>query len=112
MRVRLRFFAMLRERLGAHVDRTVPPDATVGAVWRAFVKEHPVMSTFDAASAPWAFGYQPTLANPEREAANLEIARRYWRQVKRAYAFADAVFLEFREGRIHRQRNYDCFEPF
>jgi ketosteroid isomerase-like protein len=23
-----------------------------------------------------------------------------------------AVFLEFRDGRIHRQRNYDCFEPF
>jgi ketosteroid isomerase-like protein len=23
-----------------------------------------------------------------------------------------AVFLEFREGRIVRQRNYDCFEPF
>jgi ketosteroid isomerase-like protein len=23
-----------------------------------------------------------------------------------------AVFLEFREGRIWRQRNYDCFEPF
>ena len=23
-----------------------------------------------------------------------------------------AVFLEFRDGRICRQRNYDCFEPF
>lgn len=23
-----------------------------------------------------------------------------------------AVFLEFREGLIYRQRNYDCFEPF
>jgi ketosteroid isomerase-like protein len=23
-----------------------------------------------------------------------------------------AVFLEFRDGRIVRQRNYDCFEPF
>ena len=23
-----------------------------------------------------------------------------------------AVFLEFRDGLIHRQRNYDCFEPF
>ena len=23
-----------------------------------------------------------------------------------------AVFLEFREGRIVRQRNYDCFDPF
>lgn len=23
-----------------------------------------------------------------------------------------AVFLDFRDGRIYRQRNYDCFEPF
>jgi ketosteroid isomerase-like protein len=23
-----------------------------------------------------------------------------------------ALFLEFRDGRIWRQRNYDCFEPF
>jgi ketosteroid isomerase-like protein len=23
-----------------------------------------------------------------------------------------AVFLEFQNGKIHRQRNYDCFEPF
>ena len=23
-----------------------------------------------------------------------------------------AMFLEFRDGRISRQRNYDCFEPF
>ena len=23
-----------------------------------------------------------------------------------------AVFLEFRDGLIYRQRNYDCFEPF
>jgi ketosteroid isomerase-like protein len=23
-----------------------------------------------------------------------------------------AVFLELRDGRIYRQRNYDCFEPF
>jgi sulfur-carrier protein len=41
MRVRLRFFAMLRERLGAGVERDAPAGATVGAVWRAFVAEHP-----------------------------------------------------------------------
>jgi ketosteroid isomerase-like protein len=23
-----------------------------------------------------------------------------------------AMFFEFRKGRIHRQRNYDCFEPW
>ena len=30
-------------------------------------------------------------------------------QEMRAYF---AMFLEFRDGRIRRQRNYDCFEPF
>ncbi len=39
--MRLRFFAMLREKLGREVERDVPARATVGAVWRAFVKEHP-----------------------------------------------------------------------
>ena len=41
MRVRLRFFASLRERLGRSVERTVPDGATVGAVWRAIVAEQP-----------------------------------------------------------------------
>ena len=41
MRVRLRFFAMLREKLGSEAERQARPGATVGAVWRAFVAEHP-----------------------------------------------------------------------
>ena len=41
MRVRLRFFAMLREKLGDAVERDARADATVAAVWRAFVAEHP-----------------------------------------------------------------------
>jgi molybdopterin synthase sulfur carrier subunit len=41
MRVRLRFFAGLRERLGARAERTVGPGTTVGALWRALVAEHP-----------------------------------------------------------------------
>jgi len=41
VRVRLRFFASLREKLGAEVERDVAAGATVGSVWRAFVKEHP-----------------------------------------------------------------------
>ncbi|MGH7894829.1 MAG: molybdopterin converting factor subunit 1 [Candidatus Binatia bacterium] len=42
MTVRLRFFAMLRERLGtAEVERTADARATVGSIWRGFVKEHP-----------------------------------------------------------------------
>jgi len=33
---------MLRERLGtAAVERTAGARATVGSIWRAFVKEHP-----------------------------------------------------------------------
>lgn len=156
------------------------------------------MSTLTASSAPTAFGYSA----PAREAANLELARRYLSaieastdptragndqqagffhpdvlqeefpnrfvptgakrdlaalkeagergrtvlqgqryEVRAAYALADtvilevlwvgtlalgiagltagqemrahfAVFLEFRDGLIYRQRNYDCFEPF
>ena len=155
-----------------------------------------------ASSAPFAFGFNASLRDPESEAANLETARRYLAaieasssgdmgtaptadvffapdvlqeefpnrfvptgalrdlaalreaaqrgraviasqryEVKAAYAVRDvvilevlwagvlkvpvgtlpaggemrahfAVFLEFRDGLIHRQRNYDCFEPF
>jgi molybdopterin converting factor subunit 1 len=41
MRIRLRFFAMLREKLGDSVERDARAGATVSAVWRAFVAEHP-----------------------------------------------------------------------
>lgn len=41
MRVRLRFFASLRERLGRTLERTVPDGASVGTVWRALVAERP-----------------------------------------------------------------------
>jgi molybdopterin converting factor subunit 1 len=41
VRVRLRFFAMLRESLGSAAERDAPAGATVGTVWRAFVREHP-----------------------------------------------------------------------
>ena len=41
MRVRLRFFAMLREKLGHEAEREARAGATVAAVWRAFVAEHP-----------------------------------------------------------------------
>ena len=45
MRVRLRFFAMLRERLGSEAERDARAGATIGAVWRAFVREHPEVAT-------------------------------------------------------------------
>jgi molybdopterin converting factor subunit 1 len=41
MRVRLRFFAALREQMGARAEREVTPGTKVGALWRALVDEHP-----------------------------------------------------------------------
>lgn len=41
MRIRLRFFASLRERLGPGDDRTVGRGATPAAMWAAVVAEHP-----------------------------------------------------------------------
>ena len=41
MRVRLRFFAALRERMGARAERSIEPGTTVGALWRALVAERP-----------------------------------------------------------------------
>jgi molybdopterin converting factor subunit 1 len=41
MRVRLRFFALLRERMGAAAERDVRAGTTVGALWRALVAERP-----------------------------------------------------------------------
>jgi hypothetical protein len=47
------------------------------------------------------------------ESQNLAAARRY---IEALWAGAGpdevAGFLEFRDGRIVRQRNYDCFEPW
>jgi molybdopterin synthase sulfur carrier subunit len=41
MRVRLRFFAVLREQMGASAERTVPAGTTVGALWGALLAERP-----------------------------------------------------------------------
>jgi len=41
MRVRLRFFAVLREQMGASGERTVRAGTTVGALWRSLVAERP-----------------------------------------------------------------------
>jgi molybdopterin converting factor subunit 1 len=41
MRVRLRFFAVLREEMGSAAERTVGPGTTVGALWRELVAERP-----------------------------------------------------------------------
>jgi molybdopterin synthase sulfur carrier subunit len=41
VRVRIRFFAALRERFGAGGERDVRAGTTAGAVWRALVAERP-----------------------------------------------------------------------
>jgi molybdopterin converting factor subunit 1 len=41
MRVRLRFFAALREQAGARSERVLPDGTTVGTLWRALVRERP-----------------------------------------------------------------------
>jgi len=44
MRVRLRFFAALREQMGAGAERVVPSGTTVGALWRALVAERRLLA--------------------------------------------------------------------
>ena len=44
MRVRVRFFAGLRERMGAGGERDVRVGTTAGAVWRALVAERPELA--------------------------------------------------------------------
>lgn len=41
VRVRLRFFASLRELLGPGGERTVPAGITAGGLWAAEVRTHP-----------------------------------------------------------------------
>jgi len=43
MRVRLRFFAALREEMGASGERTLPARTTVGALWERLVAERPAL---------------------------------------------------------------------
>jgi len=44
VRVRIRFFAALRERFGAGGERDVRVGTTVGAVWGALVAERPELA--------------------------------------------------------------------
>ena len=44
MRVRLRFFAALREQVGTGAERVVPSGTTVGALWRSLVAERPELA--------------------------------------------------------------------
>jgi molybdopterin synthase sulfur carrier subunit len=44
LRVRLRFFASLRERLGSGEERTVRPGTTAGTLWASLVGAHPAIA--------------------------------------------------------------------
>jgi molybdopterin synthase sulfur carrier subunit len=44
VRVRLRFFASLREALGDADERTVGKGTTAGALWAAMLREHPALA--------------------------------------------------------------------
>jgi molybdopterin converting factor subunit 1 len=46
MQIRVRFFAALREHLGATRTETLPPGTTVGTLWRALVAERPELARF------------------------------------------------------------------
>lgn len=72
-----------------------------------------------AREAPPAFGRAPgSGVATEAEAALLERVRAYRAAVEGALAAGDemrahfAMFLDFEDGLIRGQRNYDCFEPF
>jgi hypothetical protein len=44
---------------------------------------------------------------------NLAIAKQYIERLSSGAGPARfAVFMDFRDGRIVRQRNYDCFDPW
>lgn len=44
MRVRLRFFAALREQMGTRAERTLTSGTTVGSLWRALVADRPELA--------------------------------------------------------------------
>ncbi len=52
MRIKLRFFASLRERLGRSEETCeVPPGATVGTVWELLRREHPELAAVERSLA-------------------------------------------------------------
>jgi len=65
MRVRLRFFAALREQIGAGGERVVPSGTTVGALWRGFVAERP-----DLGNLPVRFAVNATYVGASHRLAD------------------------------------------
>jgi molybdopterin converting factor subunit 1 len=49
VRVTVRFFARLRELVGAgELEREVPSGATVGTVWESLVRDYPAIAVYTA----------------------------------------------------------------
>ena len=64
MRVRLRFFAALRELMGASCARAVPAGTTVGVLWRSLVAERPELDAI-----PVRFAVNETYVEPSHRLA-------------------------------------------
>jgi len=64
MRVRLRFFAALREQMGARGERNVKSGATVEALWGSLVAERP-----ELAAVPVRFAVNETYVEPSHRLA-------------------------------------------
>ena len=65
MRIRLRFFAALREQMGARGERSVKSGATVGTLWRALVAERP-----ELAAVPVRFAVNEAYVAPSHRLAD------------------------------------------
>jgi len=63
--VRLRFFAALRERIGAGAERDVPKGTTVGRLWRELVAERP-----DLRAVPVRFAVNETYVGASHRLAD------------------------------------------
>ena len=64
VRVRLRFFAGLREQMGARGEREVGTGTTVGALWRSVVAERPELDAI-----PVRFAVNQTYVEPSHRLA-------------------------------------------
>ena len=63
--MRLRFFAALREQMGARAERTVRAGTTVGALWRSLLAERPELG-----AVPVRFAVNETYVEPSHRLAD------------------------------------------
>jgi molybdopterin synthase sulfur carrier subunit len=65
VRVRLRFFAILREHMGTRAERTVRRGTTAGALWATLVAEQP-----ELAGIPVRVAINGSYVDPSHRLAN------------------------------------------